>query len=355
MSKKLPRVFYLITSLNIGGTEKFLATLIERLKPYYDFTVGYLKEKGTLGRQLESRGIEVIRVSPYTLFRRLHGGKYDLLHTFLYRANVVGRIAAKLAGVPAVVSSQQAIDAWKKARHVWLEHATARWCDRIIANSVTTKTILQSREKIQPSRISVVYNGLNHEAFRPKQQAASVRKQWGIDENAPLIVCVTRLHPEKGTDLLPLIAEKMERGTFLVVGDGPQRGELEANVRRLNLQNRFFFTGWQDDVASLLAASDVYLLPSREESFPQVILEAMAMGLAVVAADVGGVRELVDDGVTGALVPPQDVEGFSTALTRLLANPAMARQMGMAGGKKSLQFTETRMVREIAQIYDEVK
>ena len=352
MSEKLPRVFYLITSLNIGGTEKFLATLIERLQPSYDFTVGYLKEKGTLGRQLESKGIEVVRVSPYTLFRRLGAGGYDLLHTFLYRANVVGRIIAKLAGVPAVISSQQAIDAWKKPHHVWLERATARWCNRIIANSSATKTILETREKIEPDKISVVYNGLNHETFLPKQPAAAIRKRFGIDENVALIASVTRLHPEKGTDLLPLIAQRMERGAFLVIGDGPQRGELEAQVRRLNLQNRFFFTGWQDDVAGLLAASDFYLLPSREESFPQVILEAMAMGLAVVAADVGGVRELVEDGITGALVPPQDVEGFSTALTRLVSNQALARQMGTAGRGKSLQFTETRMVREIAQIYE---
>ncbi|MFH1368199.1 MAG: glycosyltransferase [Elusimicrobiota bacterium] len=347
------KALYLSTSLNTGGTERFLAVLIENLGHKYDFTVGYLKEKGAVGKYLEEdRGIPVVKFSsPWKIRDFLQNNGVSLLHTFLYRANILGRFAGMLAKTPVVVSTQQAVDAWKKPYHAWIDGFTSRWCDCVIANSDSARSILISRDGVRADKISVVYNGLNFEKFKTWRPKEEILKELGISGQGPVIISTIRLHREKGADLLPEIARNTKKGIFLLAGDGPERKNIEVAVSRAGLGKRLLLLGWRGDINELLSVSDIFLMPSREESFPQSILEAMAMSLPVVASDVGGVKELVDEGVTGTLKKSCDTLSFSKALDYLIENPGKAGDMGRRGREKSLLFTEEKMIRSVDDIY----
>ncbi|HBU69393.1 MAG TPA: hypothetical protein DEE98_03310 [Elusimicrobia bacterium] len=349
-----PKVFCLITSLNTGGTEKFLVTLLETLKNDYDFSVGYLKEKGYFGAYLEQKGFKVSKFSQVLLPLRLKQLKPAIVHTFLYRANIVGRIAAKIAGVPAVISTQQAIDAWKNPVHTAADSLSSVFCDLIVANSKATKDILSSREGINPDKIEVVYNGINFGAFKPQKDRTEVRKALSLELDDTVVACVSRLHEEKGADLLPLIAEKVKNAVFIVAGEGPAREGMETRIKSLGLENRFKLLGERHDISDLLGASDIFLLPSREESFPQGILEAMASSLPVVASDVGGVSELVEDKRTGFLVEPLSVSGFAESLNYLIEHKGYSQNMGAQGREKSAGFTEEAMTANINILYQNI-
>lgn len=349
------KVLCLSTSLNIGGTEKFIAALIENLGDQYDFSAGYLKEKGGIGDYLDNKGIPVRKFSgPFQIRKYLIENNISLLHTFLYRANIIGRFAGRLAGTRAVISTQQAIDAWKNPFFAGLDGFTSRWCDAVIANSGAAKEVLVARDGVDPDKIRVVYNGLDASKFKPSRSKEDNLRQLGIKKNGPVILSSTRLHKEKGADLLPEIAGKVPNGFFIVAGDGPEMGNMRSRVQALGLSDRFILLGWRSDISDLLAAADIFIMPSREESFPQAILEAMSLSLPVVASDVGGVKELVNQGKTGILVPPGDTDAFAAALNELSGNPGKAAAMGAAGRQSSLNFTEEKMIASIRSVYQEV-
>lgn len=349
-----PKIFFLSTSLNVGGTEKFLETLAAGLRDKYDFEIGFLKEKGIIGSSLSGQGFKVSHFTASRLFLYLKKNPVSILHTFLYRANIIGRLAGHAANIPCIISSQRAIDAWKNQFHTWLERTSARWCDLIIANSNASKDILIRGGKIPRDKITVIYNGINHDTFRADYSKDELRRQLNIEKDRPVIACIMRLHREKGADYLLPIARELPNGLFLVAGDGQEKANLEKQAAAEGINNRFLFLGWRKDTTALLGASDIFLLPSREESFPQSILEAMAMGLPVAASDVGGVSELVENNVTGILVPPGETESFARALKFLISNPAIAAKMGSAAKEKSALFSEKRMINDIDAIYQKM-
>jgi glycosyltransferase involved in cell wall biosynthesis len=342
------KVFYLSTSLNIGGTEKYLLTLIESFGSEYDFVVGYFKEKGYIGQVIERKGIPVIKFDGlFDLIKYLKKNKFDLMQTFLYRANILGRIAGKYAGVPVIVSTQQAVDDWKYFYHSWIDGYTAQWCSKIIANSRTAKAVLIEREQIDPEKIEVIYNGLDLDAFKPGKTKEQIRKELNIPQDVPVIAYVGRLHKEKGTDYLPEIADNIKNAVFIVVGDGPEKNDLTTKAT-----NNFKFLGWRQDIADLLGASDILIMPSREESFPQVILEAMSCSLPVVAYDVGGVKELIEDNTNGIIVSSGNIKEFSEAVKTLINKKDEAKRLGENGKVKSLGFSKSLMIEKTKVLYN---
>jgi len=350
-----PKIFYLATSLNIGGTEKFLVTLAEKLSGQYDITIGVIRGGGALENHLKEQGFTVIQCAlPWRLtgYLRLH--RIKILHTFLFWAHIYGRLAAKFAGTPVVITTQQAVDIWKKFYHTFLDKLTAPLCDYFIVNSRAAAARLESVEKVPKERIGLVYNGIDHARFDTQDQQQAVRNELKIEQNAFVVTCVSRLHYDKGVDFLPAIAAKARGCFFLVAGDGPYMGILKDKISRLKLEDRFVLCGWRRDVARILKASDVFILPSREESFPQAALEAMSMRLPVIAADVGGVGELIEDNKNGYLIKPGDIEGYANALNLLSENRELAKGMAELAFARSKQFSEDNMTAGVAAIYSEL-
>jgi glycosyltransferase involved in cell wall biosynthesis len=347
-----PRIFILITSLNIGGTEKFLLTVVMRLRHSFDFTIGYLKENGAIGEQLEGMGLPVTRFSSVgSLIRYVRSQRFHVMHTFLYRANIIGRVVAALAGVPVRISTRQSIDLWRKPWQILLDRWTEPMSTCIMANAAATRSLLIDREHVRAEKIRVIYNGIDLAGFTVTESRTALRCRWGIPADAFLVISVMRLHREKGADYLPQIIAGVPDAYFLVVGDGPERPHLEAAIKNVPGRERVILAGWQQAIADYLNAADVFLLPSREESLPQAVLEAMALRLPVIAANVGGVSELVADGVTGCLVEPGDITAYQQAVRTALQNREMLRDQGIRGFEKAAQFTEDRMIAAMADLY----
>jgi glycosyltransferase involved in cell wall biosynthesis len=285
--------------------------------------------------------------------RFLRSERVELLHTHSHLAgNVLGRVAARLAGIPVVahmhIENAFRGDRLGRAYQVVLDDATARLCARILTVSDATRRTLV-RQGYPRGRIEVVYNGVDVEPATPLHLAPT-----------PVVVHVGRLAPVKGQrELLEALA-RLDGVNAVLVGldlerGGAYRQGLEREAERLGIGGRVLFAGERGDVPSLLAGADVVVLPSWIEGLPLVVLEAMAQARPVVASAVGGTPELVVDGETGILVPPRDAVALADALAALLADPERARRLGEAGRRRvEERFTTERMTRRVLEVYAEI-
>ena len=341
------KIFHLITSLNIGGTEKYLLKIIKNLNDRYNFSVGYLKELGPIAGEIEKLGVPVTKFGFFQLIKHLKKNKIQIIHTHLYRANLIGRLAAKIAGVPAIISTQQSIDDWKKIYHVWADRLTAVFCDLIIANSNTAKKLLVTREKIPENKIIVSYNGVEY-----KPEACSKK-----NNNSITVGYIGRLHREKGAYLIPEIIKKVtDRNksiNFIVAGDGPEKNNIETGISNLKIDPFVKLLGWKNDLQEIYSSIDILLMPSEEESFPQVALDAMAFGIPIVASDVGGVSELVKNNETGLLIKERRPELYAEAILYLVDNPYYYKHFSENSKTKASEFTFKKLISRLDETYKE--
>jgi glycosyltransferase involved in cell wall biosynthesis len=268
----------------------------------------------------------------YTALRRLvHSRGANLLHANGSRAMLYAGPVGRITGRPVIWHVRIA------EPEPFLDRALLWLADAVVVNSeaVARRFSWASAEKIH-----CIHNGVDLRQFSPRPPSASLRTSLGIPEQAPVVGSVGRFVPFKGYPFLLQAARTVEDVLpgvhWLLVGDGEQRKELEAQCRDLGLNRRVRFTGWRDDVPELLALCTVFVLPSLAEHFGRVLIEAMAMGKAVVATDAGGVPEIVRHGVTGILVPPGDPAALATALENLLQEPTRAGSMGAAGRQRAV-------------------
>jgi glycosyltransferase involved in cell wall biosynthesis len=274
------------------------------------------------------------------LMRRL---RPDVVHANSSKAGVLGRIAAALAGVPIRIFT---VHGWAFKAYAGLASALYRWVDRGVQPLTTMTVCVAERERTaglaartcHPDLTVVIPNAVDLEAV-PRAR---------LDGDPPQVVTVGRLAAPKDPLTLVHALARIDATPFraLVVGDGPDRASVEAEVRALGLQAVVELAGIRGDVAGLLASGDVFVLSSRSEGAPMSILEAMAAGLPVVATDVGGVGELVAHGVTGLLAPPGDPDALAAALERLLADPALRRTLGAAGRERARERFDLRAARQ---------
>jgi len=215
-----------------------------------------------------------------------------------------------------------------------------------------------SREDLSASRITVIPNGIRqpNQVIRPSED---VQSELGVPVDGGCVACVARLEPEKDVHtLLRAMAEvisKAPEARCLVVGDGSEAVRLKHFASDLGVSANVVFTGYRQDVSSIVSAADVFVLPSLAEPFGLVLVEAMALGKPVIATRVGGPLEIVEDGVTGLLVPPADPAAMAEAIRALLADPERRRAMGEAGRARfEAQFTAERMARETVEVYRKV-
>lgn len=359
-------VLHFITELDIGGAQTALYRLLaNRQDARYRFHVVCLYNgDGKTAQQIRELGIPVTDLamtSPWRvtafwrLYRLLRRERPYLLHTWLFHANIPGRMIGRLAGVPIIITGRRGMRIGGPRREL-ITRFTAALDDRVVAvcQMVRQAEIRQAGGK--PEKIITIYNGVDPEKYKNSARE-DVRQRWGIEADAALLGAVGRLHPVKGlADLLQAVAglrSAYPHVRLLLVGDGPLRAELERQAAALDISETVIFTGAQKDVPAILSALDVLVLPSLAEGLSNVLLEAMAAGLPVVATAVGGTPELVIDGETGRLVPPQDAASLAQAIQQLLANPAQARQMGQAGRQRvQAHFTIRQMVRQTEQLYE---
>jgi len=298
-------------------------------------------------------------IETLALVRRL---RPTVLHTHTSKAGVLGRFAGWLLRVPVVVHTPHGhifygyFGAFRMRLFAWIERMAAHWCDHIISLTDRETTDYLERGIGRPRQYVTIPSGVPLQRFM--ERGAGVRERvravLGIGPEEVLFITVARLAPVKGVDVLVdawrLVAAPAPR--LLIVGEGGERPRLEEQVFRAGLSDRIAFLGARSDVPDLLHAADAFVLASRNEGMGRVYVEAMAAGLPVVGTDVGGVRCVVQDGVSGILTPPEAPAAIAGAVARLVADPAERARMGAAGRRAVYpEFDEAYMVERIARLY----
>jgi glycosyltransferase involved in cell wall biosynthesis len=288
----------------------------------------------------------------------------DLVHTHGVRANLLGRLAAKMAGVNRIVTTVHSLlvrdypDFWSRLANSWTERLTRGLTDHFIAVSQGLKNALIA-DGIPENKITVIYNGLDLDRFRPCLPPGTYRHWLGYEEGVPLVAIVARLHSVKGHSFfLQAAAEVLKvipRVRFLVVGTGPDEAVLKEMTAKLGLQEVVNFTGFITEIPDLMADMDVLVIPSLWEGFGLTAIEAMTVGLPVVATEVGGLPEVVRPGETGILVPSSDVPSLAKGIIWVLQHPKEAAQMAENGRQiVSQQFSSKGMARKTELTYQKV-
>ena len=294
------------------------------------------------------------------LFRR---ERPHLVHTHTSKAGFLGRLAARLAGVPRVVHTPHGHVFYGgyygpalTAAFVWLERLTARWTDRIVVLTERGAEEHLARGIGRPQQYVPIPSGVDTGALRaraPAREAARVR--LGLSRAAPIVAGIGRLVPIKGFDVLvaslPKVRARVPAASVLLVGDGPERRALEARARALGVSAHVCVTGVPEDVVPYVVAADVVAVPSRNEGMGRVLVEALAPGVPVVATRVGGIPSVLDGGRYGVLVPPDDPAALADALIELLSDPVRRAELGQAGRARAEEFTVEVMTTRIADVY----
>ena len=357
------RIAFCITDLDPGGAERALVQLVTRLdRARWEPAVFCLAGEGSLAGQLRVTGVPVVclgaRHWPYLgsvarLVRELRRFQPAILQTFLFHANLAGRLAARMAGIGAVISGIRVAE--KRSR---IPLAIDRWTNWLVKTNVCVSQAVAdfsiSQARLPSKKIVVIPNGVDAAMFasaRPADLSA-----FGITPESRVFVSIGRLDPQKGFDDLikaaALVIPSHPQAHFLIVGEGPERDRLSRLIDEMNMAAHVHLAGWRADVAELLAASYALVLPSLWEGMPNVVLEAMASALPVVGTRVEGMSEMVIEGQTGLLVPPRDAHALAAAVETLLANPQSARAMGSLGQKRvAAEFTWEQMAARYEELY----
>ncbi len=357
------RVTFCITELDPGGAERALVELATRLdRSRFDPTVISLAPRGPLADVLEQHGILTISLGARSrwdwgivdrLRKELKRLRPDILQTWLFHANLAGRIAGKLAGVRTILSGIRVAE----RRSRWplrIDRWTSRWVQTHVCVSAAVADFSRDVAGLPADRIEVIPNGVDLDRFSAVEPADPT--QWGIPKGAPILLTVGRLDIQKGLpflwDAIPEVAREYTAAHWLIVGEGSQRHDSETRVRELNLTDRVHFAGWRGDIPQILAAGSGLVLPSLWEGMPNVVLEAMAAGLPVIATRVEGVLELVRPGISGWCVPPRDSRELAVAMCELLSDPGRASELGYAGRERvAREFTWQKMVEQYEALY----
>ena len=348
-----------LTSFDPGGTERQMTELIRRLDPqrYLVHAVCFRREGAWLP-QVVSHAASVVDF-PVSGFARLQTlrqlwrfaqwcrrERIAVLHTCDFYSNVFGLLGGALAGVPVRIGSRRELNPDKTSGQIRLQRLAYRFAPRVAANSPAAAAILRE-EGIPSPAVALISNGVDAAAYAEPAPRRAVRR----------VITVANLRPEKSHETLIAAAAQLAASCpdlrYQIVGDGSRRQELEALAQARGVGGIIEFLGHREDVPALLAAADVFVLPSRSEAFPNGAIEAMAAGLPVVACAVGGLLDLIETGRTGILVPPSDPEPLAAALRSLYEHPERAQAMGGEARREvHARYSFERMVAAFEDLYD---
>jgi len=364
-------------ALHIGGAETYILSLLKCAdrKRYHFVVTGPTSVE--FARQCETYGATVVPLSQahlldismvQKLYRIFRQHQVDIVHAQDPRGGLWARIAAKLARLPAVYTVHTYVGDYFTTNDIWVrlkrraylsaEGILARkFTNRVIFVSATTYKKAVAQGVAIASNSVIIPNGINLERYQVGQiEAKRVRQEFGASQGEVIVCFVGRFTPQKGLDFLieagAKLLEDFPNTRFWLVGDGPLRDSIEEKIRTLNLEHHFTLPGFCSNVPAILAACDIFVLPSRYENFPMTLLEAMAAGKPCVVSNVGDNALLVRDGEAGFVVPSGDVSLLADRLGTLIADPQLRSQMGSQARQKSAKYSEGSMVRSVIKVYD---
>jgi glycosyltransferase involved in cell wall biosynthesis len=352
--KRKYNIIFLIDGLGMGGAERLMVPILRNLnRDYFEPRVCVLHIKGgnPIADDLRALGIPVdLILVPYLrdvtalprLYRYLKDVRADLVHTQLETADILGNIAAKFLRLPSVstIHTMPSQNMKLKSRlHQDVELFVLRYFSNVVVSvSEEARKFYLDISRIPPGKLLTIYNGIDLSHFENldyQQERIRTRQEFGIPNDAKLLVTVAVLREFKGIQFmiraLPAILSEDPNVYYLVVGNGSHRDSLEQEVDKAGVRDHVIFAGQRSDIPQLLAASDLFVLPTLTEALPTVLAEAMAARLPIVASAVGGVPEMVVHGENGLLLPSGDSEALAIACISLMADAERRKAMGERG------------------------
>ena len=363
---KMKNILHLIETAGPGGAEKMLISLVESLDPE-NFTsmIGLLRE-GWLSRSLSGRGYETVilphrRSIDFGLVRNLVSiskrRKIDVFHAHEFAMNTYGSMASALTGIPIVTTVHGRNYYGDKFRRR-LAYRFVSKQSKMVTVSNDIARILTETIGIRAKNVVTIHNGVCVDRFRKEDSTRNqTRALLGLKDGQPLLGTVGNLYTVKGHIYLikatAIIRETVPDVKTIIAGRGKLLDQLRAEVAGLGLERNIEFLGFREDIPQLMQAMDVFVLPSLSEGHPLSILEAMASQKPIVATDVGGLREVVEDGKTGFLVPRGDFESLANKIMIVLENVEFANRMAFEARKKvEKEYNLNIMVKKYVDLYD---
>ena len=370
------RVLWIIDGLGHGGAERTTISILEKFdREKFDLRACALqvKQGNPIAKELERVGIPVdLLPIPYlrhpanlpNIIRYLRAQKPDIIHTQLEFANVLGNVAARLLRIPSVSTlhtlntPQRGTENWR-AQLDWF--VLRAFCSRVIAVSENARRHHIKYGHIPEEKIITLYNGIDPSAFQPLDENArrEKRNSLNVPENAFVFLTVAVLREPKGIqymlEAMPQIVKSAPHAHYLIVGEGDHGKILKKITASLQIEEHITFAGQRNDIPEILSASDAFVLPTLMEALPTVLIEACAAQKAIVASSVGGIPEIVTDGVNGYLVPPAQAQSLENACLKLIQHNDQKEAMGEAGLQIAMEkFDVRQQVQSLGNLYQEL-
>ncbi len=354
-----------------GGGKRVFMQIMKGLSKYTFNVLSCCSLSTQQEEELHTEGVRIIEthlsgynpiVSILRLSNIMRNEDIRIVHSQGGRADFYSRVAAFIARIPILVSSTAVlVDRYdvsfpRRMLYVFCDRITEQVVNKFVVVSESLRESLIRDHGIAPERITKIYNGIELDRYRPSLECqGSFRTECLVGEDDFLVGSVGRLVYEKGYEFLlkatPLILASCPRAKIVIVGDGPLKSKLRNLTRELGIVESCLFVGFREDIANILSSLDVFVLPSIMEGLPIVILEAMAMAKPIVASDIDGIREQVENGRTGILIPPRDPQALAEGITQLLRDKYQAQRFGMEARK---QVEEMFDIRQQVALHEEV-
>ena len=361
------KALLLCQNLNVGGAEELVlgaSTHLDRVG--VDAAVVAITHRGPIAEEIARAGVPVHLVPGQPgprdpaaflrLVRLLRAERPDVVHTYLLNANLYGRLAAIAAGVPVILAAEQNVYRDKSRRHATMERLLAPATYRVVACCRAVDEFYRRQVGVDSSKIEVVYNAVRFGPTPGTDDRAPALARLGLDPDAVVLGTLGRLTRQKGhrflLQALARLAPAIPRLRLAIAGQGPLRKELEGDAERLGVRDRVRFLGVRRDRATLYAAIDVFVLPSVWEGLSLALIEAMGSARPIVATSVGGNPEVIEDGRTGLVVPPEEPSLLADAIHQLLADADLRMALGSrASTVAHARFSIEEHVGEVAALY----
>ena len=360
-------VLQVIEGLSWGGAESKLLELIACMdSDRFSTTVCSLGMGERIRDRFDQLGVKFVpltrrrRIDPKLIWdvaKLVRQEKIDVVMTTLFYADVVGSLARAISPVKAVFSWETiSAPEWLLTRRLLAYRFAMRFCTKVISVSETTAKWLVEKRGLPRNKVIVIPYGVNLKQFSVGRDP-KLKAKLGIPKASPVLGTVARLHSQKGHRYLieaaKSIVKDFPKVRFVLVGDGDLRRELEEQVGAADLTGNFIFLGFREDVRELLKMFDIFVLPSLYEGLPNVVLEAMATGLPVVATSVDGTPELIVNGKTGYLVAAKQPQPLAAKIKALLSDTKLAQQFGRQGRKRVEEnFSLEKQVNDFQDLYE---
>jgi glycosyltransferase involved in cell wall biosynthesis len=369
------KILFVIDALEFGGGERCFAQIINGL-PTEQYEI-FLASAGNYQFYDAIKNAQVHKIpldfsskyNPFLLTKVTNVIKeenIDIVNGQGARAEFYARIASGRTGTSKYISTIATpvegydVDFLKKRLYRFLDRFPEKYVDRFIVVSDALKDLMIHQRRISAEKVVKIYNGIEINHYDPdklKNQRLQIRNEFILNDDVILIGAIGRLVWQKGFTYflrcIPDIIKHIAQTRFVIVGDGEMREYLQNVSKKLGIENYLFFTGQRSDIMDILAATDIIVIPSLQEGFPMITLEAMAMKKPIIATRINGITEQISDSVEGILVEPRNASALTIAIKRLVENPELATSLGEAARKRVIKdFSVEKMISETKSVYE---